>query len=82
MCKESYTPFSPKHIDVQHHFIRKELEYQKMHLQYYLNEDMIADILMKELAKDGHETLTNAMGFKAFDYTQSGSVEGRALDCS
>ena len=34
------------------------------------------------LAKGRHLTLTKAMDLEAFNYSQSGSVEGRALDCS
>ena len=41
---------------------------------------MIADVLTKPLAKDRYQTLTRAMGLEAFDYSQSGNVEGRALD--
>jgi hypothetical protein len=71
-----------KHIDSQHHFIREKLENQKMCLKYCSTEDMIADLLTKPLTKDTHQTSTKTMGLKAFDYSQSGSVEGRALDCS
>ena len=71
-----------KHINVQHHFIREKLENQEICLKYCPTEDMIADMLTKPLAKDKHQTLTKAMGLEAFDYSQSGSVEGRALDCS
>ena len=39
-------------------------------------------MVIKLLAKDRHQGLTKAMGLEAFDYSQSGSVEGRALDCS
>jgi hypothetical protein len=42
---------------------------------------MIADVLTKPITKDRHQALTKAMGFEAFDYLQSGSVEGRTLDC-
>ena len=71
-----------KHIDVQHHSIREKLENLEIRLKYYLTEDMIADVLTKPLANDNHQTLTKSMGLEAFDYSQSGSVEGRALDCS
>ena len=71
-----------KHIDVQHHFIREKLENQEICLKYCPMEDMVVDILNKSLAKDRHQTLTRAMGIKAFDYLHSGSLEGRALDCS
>ena len=69
-----------KHIDVQHHFIIKKLENQEMYFNYYPMEDTIADILTKPLANDRHQTLTNAMSLEAFDYLQSGSVEGKAFD--
>ena len=42
---------------------------------------MIADILTRVLAKDMYQALTKAMGLETFDYSQSGSVDGRALDC-
>ena len=71
-----------KHIDVQHYFIREKLENQEICLKYCLTDDMIANVLTKPLAKDRHQTLTKAMGLETFDYSQSGSVEGRALDCS
>ena len=44
-------------------------------------EDMIADMLTKQLANDRHQTLTKAMALQTFDYVQNGSVEGKALDC-
>ena len=40
------------------------------------------DVPTKPLANDRHQTLTKAMGLEAFDYSQSQSVESRALDCS
>ena len=43
---------------------------------------MIVDVLTNPLAKDRQQALTKAMGLETFDYSQSGSVEGRALDCS
>ena len=43
---------------------------------------MIVGVLTKPLTKDMHKILTKAIGLEAFDYSQSGSIEGRALDCS
>ena len=43
--------------------------------------DIIADVLTK-LAKDRHQILTKTMDLEAFEYSQSESVKGRALDCS
>ena len=71
-----------KHINAQPHFIREKLANQKICLKYCLTEDMIADVLTNSLAKDMHQALTKAMDLEAFDYSQSGSVKGRALDCS
>ena len=44
----SYT----KHINVQHQFIKEKLENQDICLKYCPTEDMIADVLIKPLAKD------------------------------
>ena len=70
-----------KNIDVQHHFKREKLENQEICLKYYPTDDMKADVLTKPLANDRLQALTRAMGLEAFDYSQSGGVEGRALDC-
>ena len=80
-CKEFHTPFSHQHIDIQHHFIREKLENQEIYLKYCPIEDLIVDVLTKPLAKDRHQALRKAMILEAFNYLQSGSVEGRALDC-
>ena len=45
-------------------------------------KDMITDMLIKPLTNNRHQTLTKAMGFEAIDYSQSESLEGRALDWS
>ena len=73
--------YCTKHIDVQHHFIREKLEHQKICLKYCPTEDMVADVLTKLLINDRYRGLTKTMGSKAFDYSQSRIVEGRALDC-
>ena len=82
LANNSTHHFCTKHIDVQHHFIREKLENQEIFLKYCPTEDMIVDMLTKLLAKYKHQPLTKAMGLEAFDYSQSGSVEGIALDCS
>jgi hypothetical protein len=38
-------------------------------------------MLTKILAKDTHQGLTKAVRLQAFEYSQSESVEGRALGC-
>jgi len=64
-----------KHIDVQHHFIRKKLDDGEVSLSYCPTEDMVADVLTKALAKVRHEKLIKAMGLGGGNYSQSGSVE-------
>ena len=46
-----------------------------------VKQNIIADVLTKLLAKDRHQALTKAMDLEAVDYSQSGSVEGRASGC-
>ena len=82
LAKNPTHHFRTKHIDVQHHFIRERIKNQEICLKYCPTKDMITDMLTKPLAKDRHQTLTNAMGLEAFDCSQSGSVGDRALDCS
>ena len=46
-----------------------------------LKHNIKADVLTKLLAKDRHQALTKAMDLEVVDYSQSGSVEGRASGC-
>ena len=64
-----------KHIDVQYHFICVKLESGEINLEYCPTEDMVADVLTKALAKDRHQRLAQAMGWREGNYSQSGSVE-------
>jgi methyl coenzyme M reductase subunit D len=41
-----------KHIDVQHHFVRKRVENGEVTFEYYSTEDMVANVLMKALPKE------------------------------
>ena len=45
-------------------------------------EDMTTDVLIKSLAKEIHYASTKAMCLETSDYSQSGSIDGKALDCS
>ena len=75
LAKNSIYHIHTKHIDVQHHIIRrKKLENQEICLKYCPTEDMKADVLTKPLAKDRHQALTRAINLEAFDYSQSGSI--------
>lgn len=66
-----------KHIDVQHHFVRENVEKGVIRLEYCPTEDMLADVLTKALARERHERLIRRMGIGDFGPSQSGSVERR-----
>jgi hypothetical protein len=51
-----------KHIGIQHHFIRDQVEDQKITLQYIPTDDQVADILTKALAYAKHSKFRAAMG--------------------
>ena len=53
-----------KHIDVQYHFIRECIETSQIQLRYCFTEDMIADALIKSLARDKFEKLIKEMKLK------------------
>ena len=63
-----------KHIDVQHHFIRKRVEAEVIEFKYVPTQAMVADVLTKALGKPQHLTLIEKMGLSAFAHSQSGSV--------
>ena len=51
-----------KHIDIQHHFIREAIEDCHIELCYCPTENMVADVLTKELAKPKHNKCCSSMG--------------------
>jgi len=40
-----------KHIDVQHHFVRKRIENGEIMFEYCSMEDMVVDVFTKALSK-------------------------------
>jgi hypothetical protein len=44
-----------KHIEVHHYFVREKVARGAIILEYCPTEDMLADVLTKELARDRHE---------------------------
>jgi len=71
-----------KHIDVQYHFVREQVEQKNINLTYCPTDIMIADIMTKSLAKGTHEKLRGMMGMmttteqkESSKYLKSGSVE-------
>jgi hypothetical protein len=53
-----------KHIDVQHHFVRKRIENEKVWFEYCPMEHMVADVLTKALSKEQHHKLINMFGLE------------------
>ena len=63
-----------KHINVQHHLIRENIENKIVELEYFPMQYMVADILKKTLARDRHEVLSEIMGLEYNATSQSGSI--------
>lgn len=51
-----------KHIDIQHHFVREQVEAGSVHLEYVPTGDNLADILTKSLARPAFEKLRGLLG--------------------
>ena len=64
-----------KHIDIQHHFVREQVEEGNVKLEYCPSEDMVADVMTKALGRIKHQKFVGAMGLKHNgDYGSSGSL--------
>ncbi len=46
-----------KHIDVQHHFVRKQVKNGEVQFEYCITKHMVADVLTKGLSKERHHKL-------------------------
>src|SRR5262249_24288352 len=53
-----------KHIDVQYHFIHKQVENNNIELQYCPTDDMVADILTKATPKGRFKASRQKMGLR------------------
>jgi len=51
-----------KHIDIRYHFIRSHIESKRIKVQYLLMDEMIADILMKNLSRTKHNYFVGKLG--------------------
>ena len=60
-----------KHIDIQHHFVREQVELDTVQFSYIASKDMPADILTKPMARDRHFELLTHLGMAS---RPSGSV--------
>ena len=54
-----------KHIDIQHHYVREQVEAGSVVLPHIGTELMVADVLTKPLAADRHAELAGKMGVRA-----------------
>jgi lipoate-protein ligase A len=53
-----------KHIDVQHHFVRKRVENGEIQFEYCPTKQIVADVLTKALSKERHHKLINMIGLE------------------
>ena len=51
-----------KHIDIRHHFIRSHVEHKCIKVQYTPTDEMIADILTKNLGRMKHDYFVQKLG--------------------
>ena len=51
-----------KHIDICYHFIRSHVEDKHIEVQFLLTDEMIADILTKNLGRAKHEYFVKKLG--------------------
>lgn len=51
-----------KHIDIQQHFVREQVQKGTIKLEYVPTEEMVADGLTKPLGKDKFDRFRNALG--------------------
>jgi hypothetical protein len=50
-----------KHINVKYHFVREQIQLKSMILEYCPTEEMVADLLTKNLKRGPHEFLTRLL---------------------
>ena len=66
-----------KHVDIQLHFISDHVEKGTINVECCPTEDMLADLMTKELARERHERLLGLMGVGSCEQTTTPSpVEG------
>jgi len=51
-----------KHIDIHYHFIRSHVESKHIKIKYLLMDEMIANILMKNLGRTKHNYFVGKLG--------------------
>jgi len=61
-----------KHINIRYHFIRSHVEGKHIKVQYLLTDEMIADILTKNLSCTKHDYFIRKLGMVS---RSSGSVQ-------
>lgn len=67
-----------KHIDVQYHYVREQVEAGNVQMKYVATEHMIADIMTKPLRPAKHERDVQLLGLSSHPASQSGSVVSAA----
>jgi hypothetical protein len=52
------------HIDVQHHFVRKQVENGEVMFEYCSTKNMVVDVLTKALSKEQHNNMMTMFGLE------------------
>ena len=67
-----------KHIDIQYHFVHDELEKGTVKFEYCPTEDMLADGMMKPLARPAFEDQRRRLGIVEVSVSDHGQGQVRA----
>ena len=57
-----------KHIPIKYHFLRKQVNEQKVKLEYVNTKEQVADIFTKPLPKDAFDYLRQKLGVISLQY--------------
>jgi hypothetical protein len=80
LTKNSTYHSRTKHIDIQHHFVREQVECNNVLFEFVPTDLMIADVLTKPLGRDKHESFMSSLGISHESSRMSGSVKNGKSD--
>jgi hypothetical protein len=63
-----------KHMDIKYHFLRENVQDNKVKLQYISSNDNVADILTKPLARDKFTRLRGFLGLSDLPHSTTGGA--------
>ena len=63
LAKNFINHFRIKHMNIQHHFVRKKIAEGQIQLEHVFTQDQIANEFIKSLPRDAFEKFRNALSF-------------------